>query len=1055
MRITMKYLHYIIITTILFGISKNTFAAIYSFEDGIVPSDFSGNLQVSSERYKLGTKSLQWNWTANSTCTITNPSNLFSSSQNSNGGVTFWIYNPVAINQQLNVIFRNASGIQKCNLPVKLNFKGWRCVWARFYGDMGHDSTELTQMVLGAPDSGSGQLYIDYLEFSTDVSWERMSDFQYSVQPNNLDNFLSAKNANPTLFPVAPDATRLAALQTIADRLETWFFSTGEYVSNTYVKQRTTAFNNYVKRGRDKIPLLDLTTETDGTVTGPGLFQQFNGTKIDGTEITRFRDINEQYLIQLAYDYRKNNNTASLDAALQIFDWMNNQGWADGSATGTLRFEKLRSAGYFYGFFLLRNNLGNDRLNRELNTLNWFSLIGTCFQNNIEVNTDDVRTLHIARLIYALSLTNDNAKFAYIQAFVESLNNAYSEAHGYLDVFKPDGSGYHHRGVYYSSYYPQALYSACLVYYLLHDTPFALSEEIYNRLKQSLLTFRFISAGYNVPVSTSGRFPEGNTALDGLLPAFAYLILSKENPDVELTAAFKRLWKPDVDPLKRMINRASTDITFQSTIGEVEAMVRVAALSGTAEEPQTGALFQPFAGLLAVKRPQWALSVKGMSKYIWDYEATNSENPYGRYLSNGHIEWTNLNTKQKSFNSSVNGWNWSRLPGTTTKNLSAGELDVANSGKYRNFSADAFLGGVTMDDNIAFFSMRLSDQTFDNTFRARKSVFVIGNTILCLGSNIYNEDTRHYTETTLFQNAFSPGIESVKVNGNIVTQNQTELSKPVITDNYGNVYQIFSTGKVNIEFSNSLVTAYINHGLAPANTVYQYGMLPLGEDDTILKGIEIKRRDANAHYIYEPQSKTTALAIFKAGDNLDYGLVKRVNSPSLVLLKEHDFIDIVFSDPDMWQATANNSDSLSDEAVSTPGDSFNYEMELTGNYELVEGDDGVQVQSNGSTTVISAVVKEGKSYKVRLKNPSSSIQTVVTNDYFKCFPSENGYVVQSIGNEPFSYVLTDVSGRKIDEKKSIYQQHYIPMNGLPAGIFLISLFNKEQYVCQKIYYKGR
>ena len=94
-------------------------------------------------------------------------------------------------------------------------------------------------------------------------------------------------------------------------------------------------------------------------------------TIIDGQEAKKFRSINENILLPLALDYRKNQNDQSLKKALYIYDWFNDQGWADGSSMGTLCFEKLRSSGYFHSFFLLKEQLfpnpgraGNPQIQR-------------------------------------------------------------------------------------------------------------------------------------------------------------------------------------------------------------------------------------------------------------------------------------------------------------------------------------------------------------------------------------------------------------------------------------------------------------------------------------------------------------------------------------------------------------------------------------------------------------------------------------------------------------------------------------------------------------------
>jgi chondroitin-sulfate-ABC endolyase/exolyase len=1030
------------------------YSAIYSFEESI-PAEFSGDIRLSTEKYKLGAQSLQWNRTAGATLTVDNPSGLSAAAQSARGGISLWIYNAVAADRSLTFVFRNSSGQDKCTFLFKLNFKGWRCLWARFADDMNHDRSPLLRLLVRAPADGQGTIWFDCLSFPTDVSWERMSDDQYTVASNGLDDFVRTRNANPTAFSIAPTDRERQAMQTIAGRLEAWFFPDATHAADPHVKARTKAFDNYVKRGRDKIAALNLTTAADGTVTGAGLFPQYAGTAIDGAAIVRFRDVNEQYLIQLAYDYRKNNHAAALDAALKILDWMHDQGWAHGSAMGTLRFEKLRSTGYFYALFLLRNALGAERRARELATLQWLSLSGVSFQTNAGAgeNADDIRTLHIARLIYALSLPDEKAQLAFLRAFAQSLNRAFDLAHGYADTFKPDASGYHHRGAYYSAYYPEALYSACLMFYLLHDTPFALSDEIYDRLKQALLTFRFVCAGYDAPASASGRFPEGNTVMDGLLSAFACLILSKDTPDEALRSAFRTLWKPDVDPLKSRIARATTAITFQSTIGEVDAMVRVAALAGEAADEPKGIIYQPFAGLLTARTSHWLLSVKGTSKYVWDYEASASENVYGRYLSNGHIEWTSLQRNVRSFNSAATGWDWNRLPGATYKHLSEDELHYAATNRHRNFSSDAFLGGVVLNDSAALFAVSLADRTFDTKFRARKSVLIIGNAIYCLGSNISNEDAAHNTETALFQNALTASTPPVEVNGAPVTTGLSGLTRPVITDNYGNVYKIFSAGDVHIALSNSLATAWIDHGKAPVDGAYRYGILPEGAgDETVLSTMEVRQSDANAHCLYEPQSKTTAAAVFNPAGQLNIGRIRRVNAPSLILMRDNDDgLEIAFADPDMRQATASNADNLSDAAVATRGLPFNYELEIDGVFDVHDKSDGVQVAAGNGTTLVRATVEEGRCYRLSCSKRSGiDTETVAGEAAFAGETVEGGFRITSPGRLPFRCTVSDISGRKISQRDGLHGQHFLSTGRLPRGVFFITVTNDQHHQSWKV-----
>lgn len=178
------------------------------------------------------------------------------------------------------------------------------------------------------------------------------------------------------------------------------------------------------------------------------------------------------------------------------------------------------------------------------------------------------------------------------------MDNALGIAPGFFGTFKADFSGYHHRGPYHSAYYPHALYAGALIAYLLHDTPYALSETTLHNLKQGLLTFRFFCAGLEVPAGTVGRFPKGQQILETLLPAFAYTALSFKEPDKELTAAFKRILKSteNQQAITEYISNVNSNLAYTSTVGEIELVTQLASSSIAKEKPVTGTLFMPYSG---------------------------------------------------------------------------------------------------------------------------------------------------------------------------------------------------------------------------------------------------------------------------------------------------------------------------------------------------------------------------------------------------------------------------------------------------------------------------
>lgn len=86
---------------------------------------------------------------------------------------------------------------------------------------------------------------------------------------------------------------------------------------------------------------------------------------------------------------------------------------------GTLCFEKLRSSGYFHSFFLLKEQLSPEQLKRELQTMNWFTMFGACYQlpSHAGEVADNLRALAIPKLIYALSQNDKQEREVALTAF--------------------------------------------------------------------------------------------------------------------------------------------------------------------------------------------------------------------------------------------------------------------------------------------------------------------------------------------------------------------------------------------------------------------------------------------------------------------------------------------------------------------------------------------------------------------------------------------------------------------------------------------------------------
>ena len=513
------------------------------------------------------------------------------------------------------------------------------------------------------------------------------------------------------------------------------------------------------------------------------------------------------------------------------------------------------------------------------------------------------------------------------------MDNALGIAPGFFGTFKPDFSGYHHRGPYNSAYYPHALYAGALIAYLLHDTPYALSESTLHNLKQSLLTFRFFCAGLNVPAGTVGRFPKGQQILETLLPAFAYVSLSYKEPDKELTAAFKRILESGSNrqAITNYVSNVNSNLAYTSTVGEIELLTQLASTSISKEEKVNGTLFMPYSGLLIAKDSLFHFNIKGFSRYIWDFESSATENTKGRYLSYGQIEYFDLKNKYKSFNPEESDFDWNYIPGATTKVLPEYVLqDKGGSGSgHRNFSDETFLTGVHGSKKSAMFSFRMHDITYDNSFRANKSVFVFEDFLLCLGSDIQTKDKRYPTITTLFQ-SFDKNTSKERIDEGYI------LTDP-------SLMYVVKGGAVRTLCEGTHTRAYIEHGAPAIDAKYQYYILKQKNKKTAKRllsnhsPIEIVAQDNDAHIIRHKTAGIICGALFNPLKTYTEQLVTQVNIPLSYILEkeeENDSFRLSICEPDMRRASRAHMGLLTEEDVVQEEKAFNTQLTINGIYNV-------------------------------------------------------------------------------------------------------------------------
>ncbi|MGE9313079.1 chondroitinase family polysaccharide lyase [Niabella sp. CJ426] len=935
-------------------------------------------LHISSTHYKEGQHSLCWNWTKDASLEINGLKGLKEAgmpypggipeiyepsfyARDRFGGIKIWLYQEQPTSGQL--VFQAGSSLTaarqspKYRFSVNLDFTGWRTVWVCFEEDAkvpGYKGSDDLQAMVILPKNvkpNKGRLFIDHLTLLNFVSNKRSSDLQFENKKRNLRSADGYEILKPFkayksgVFNRQVNTNDLAAeTGRIADRLE--FLILGD--QSTDWKQRNTGIENVMqgklKAARNTYDQLKIKRE-NGTVNGVPLFAIRDEHPTAEGQV--FDNVAQTLLFPLAIDYRLNKNTSSKEQLLAALDYFLDQGWASGSAIGTVD-HVIRLTPIATAIFLMRDELkAQNKLKPQLDMLIWHTRMGSLLELDATrgENSDKVRGGAMVKLITILLMEDGARKQQLLEQFQQYMDYVASFSPGYSDTFKPDYSIYHHRGTYLNAYGTNALNTMALIHWLLEGTQFSMNATSTHNLTAALKQQAAIAYGVQIHYGVSGRFPLNNSSIDGhSMPAFAYMSMAGDSiRDQELAALYNYIYsiaKPE--EINKMLLPA---LTYSGTYGTLNLMVRLHQKMGdTQHKPSDGVTVMPYSGLLAYRRGNAFATVKGYNKYVWDYEGGKGENNMGRYLSHGMLV-TAQGAEKDGFDGmgmALNeGFDWSMLPGATTKKLPADKVlyypqadQKYVEGKHRNFSESIVASGLKQGTN-GLFALDLRDDVFpdadrslfDNSFRARKSWFFIGDEIICLGSGIRSNDSRYNTVTTLFQYQANEKRTNY-FNGKVIASPTLQKADGgYFTDQNGLQYIIPKGQTINwvlakqqsYQWKNAsyspvegaYLKAWLDHGTHPAGVGYEYIILLHNQQPERYiqsKTYQILQKDQIAHSIRHIAAGITAYAVFEPNIALKGGLLLKSDAPVLAQFKETNTrLQLTVACPDIGQARWNHN----------------------------------------------------------------------------------------------------------------------------------------------------
>ena len=239
----------------------------------------------------------------------------------------------------------------------------------------------------------------------------------------------------------------------------------------------------------------------------------------------------------------------------------------------------------------------------------------------------------------------------------------------------------------------------------------------------------------------------------------------------------------------------------------------------------------------------------------------------------------------------------------------------------RGYTKDPFVGGVAMEGTNGLWAMRFADPLYEKSFRFRKSVFFVDETLVCLGSGISNSDAAHPTETVLYQVAMPAGVTAASE----PTHGTGAAHSQWLLDPVGNGYFLPSAEQLQIRSQQQqsidnggvhrtegpFAVAWLNHGPAPSGAKYMYAIRP----DTSARAIaryaaaadfQAIRHDDSAHIVRFPHEEIVGYALFAPAKGLDFDAIEGADAACLVMTRrEGGRLILAVADPDLRLGTIN------------------------------------------------------------------------------------------------------------------------------------------------------
>lgn len=991
---------------------------LFSFEQPDIPSCITGvqsQLSISDVHYKDGTHSMEWVFEPGGVLEL--KKDLKFEEKDPTGKDLYlsafivWVYNEEP--QDAKIEFQFLKDGKKCtSFPFGINFKGWRAAWVCYERDMqGTPEEGMNELRIVAPQS-KGRLFIDHLITGTKVdARQQTADLQVPfVNAATKNHWLvvykhSLLQPDIELTPVSDQQKK--EMKLLEKRFRDMNYTKGKVTEkelNT-IRKKYDFYQITYKNGHvSGVPIYMVRASEAYERIIPNWDKDML-TKL-GVEMKAYFDLMKR--IAVAY----NNSTDQPEVQKELrqkfmamYDHITDQGVTYGSCWGNIHHYGYSVRGLYLAYFLMKDVLREEgRLLEAERTLRWYAITNEVYpkpQGN-GIDMDSFNTQTTGRIASILMMEDTPEKLQYLKSFSRWIDYGCRPALGLAGSFKADGGAFHHRNNY-PAYAVGGLDGATNMIYLFNHTEWAVSPLAHETVRKVLLAMRFYCNKQHFPLSMSGRHPDGRGKLVPMhyaMMAMAGTPDGKEAYDESMAAAYLRLisdipadaQEPDYMP--KVSNAQERKIAKQ-----------LMKQGFRAEEDPEGNLALGYGCVSVQRRDNWSAVVRGHSRYLWAAEHYLGHNLFGRYLAHGSMQILTAAPGQ-TVTPATSGWkqegfDWNRIPGATYIHLPLDLLkakvmnvDTFSGMEEMLYSDEAFAGGLSQQQENGNFGMKLHEHDkYNGTHRARKSYHFIGGTIVCLGTDIENDNADYPTETTIFQLAVNDAAgqeywKNYQGNGNVWMDHlNTGYYVPVkasFEKNFPQRSRLQNSGK---DTKGDWVSLVVNHGKAPKGGSYEYAVLPQTDAATMKAfakkpGYKVLKQDRDAHIVQVPAEGICSYVLFETPQaTLPGGLLQRTDTACLVMVQKEasDKYLLTVAQPDLALYRGDSDEALDENGkriersiysrpwINNESGEIPVTVTLKGRWTIEETPYCKLVSADKKQTVLRFTCKDGASFEVELK----------------------------------------------------------------------------------------